>query len=323
MTPTSPTPTATAGIEEPVDAPLVEHRFDAMGTWCHVLVVDGERALLEEAEAEVRRLEAAWTRFDPDSEVNRLNARAGEPVAVSDDTFRLVLRAEEAFRRTNGWFDPFLARDIAAAGYDRDFADLTAAPGEVPVAPPPSAPPTPRARREPPVAIDGRRRTVTLAPGAAIDAGGIGKGLAADLVVATVRRHGAAGALVNLGGDLATWGQAPGQAWVVELEDPLDPGAPPVATIRLGDGGLCTSTPLRRRWRTAGGQDAHHLLDPGTGRPAPVALAAVTVIAPSACVAESLTKALFLAGPEIGADLLRHHDAGAVVIGLDRTVHRL
>ncbi len=305
-------------------APQGERRFDAMGTWCHVWVVDGDPLLLELAEAEVRRLEAAWTRFDPDSEVNRLNARAGESVAVSDDTFRLVLRAEEAFRRTNGWFDPFLAADIVAAGYDRDFSDLTPPQGdERGPATTSSTPARPRTRREPPVAIDGRRRTVTLAPGAAIDAGGIGKGLAADLVVATLRRHGASGALVNLGGDLATWGRAPGPSWVVELEDPIDPDAPAVATIRLGDGGLCTSTPLRRRWRTTGGEDAHHLLDPGTGRPAPVEVAAVTVIAPSACVAESLTKALFLAGPDIGADLLRRHDAGAVVVDLDRTVHRL
>src|SRR4051794_6868834 len=98
-----------------------------MGTWAHVLVVDGSAELLTIAEAEVRRLEALWTRFDDRSEVSRLNARPGVPTRVSAETLTLLRRAVAAFESTGGWFDPFLGEQIVDVGYDRTFAELPSA----------------------------------------------------------------------------------------------------------------------------------------------------------------------------------------------------
>ena len=63
--------------------------------------------------------------------------------------------------------------------------------------------------------------TVTLGADVEIDPGGIGKGLAADLVVELLLDEAARGALVNVGGDLRVEGTAPtGAGWVVAVTDP-------------------------------------------------------------------------------------------------------
>ena len=121
-----------------------------------------------------------------------------------------------------------------------------------------------------------------LAP---LDLDGLAKGYIADKAVAAALRAGARAALVNLGGDLAR--QGPGEAEVL-VEDPLGPdNAPPAFRLRLGQGGVATSG-VRHK--------GAHLLDPRTLRPAPGLQA--TVLAPSACLADGLTKALFVLGRE-------------------------
>src|SRR5437870_1539317 len=132
--------------------------------------------------------------------------------------------------------------------------------------------------------VDGDR--VRLPAGVGLDPGGIGKGLAADLVVAEALAAGAAGACVNLGGDLRVAGRPPEgpsaagkTAWTVAVEHPASPE--PLALLGLHDGAVATSTTLRRRW-TAGGQERHHLIDPWTGSPSTSGLtpAAVVTAAP-------------------------------------------
>ena len=128
-----------------------------------------------------------------------------------------------------------------------------------------------------------------MAHGRSFDPGGIGKGLAADLVVEELLAEGAWGAMVNLGGDLRVGGVPPtGPTWVVAIDHPHHG---PLTTVELVDGGLATSTTLRRRWS---GQECHphHLLDPATGRPHRGGADFVTVIAGTGWWAEAAATAL-------------------------------
>jgi FAD:protein FMN transferase len=137
---------------------------------------------------------------------------------------------------------------------------------------------------------------ITLPEGVAIDPGGMGKGLAADLTAQLLVDSGADGALVNLGGDLRALGRAPtAEGWIVTVDDPIRPTSE-LLRLALLAGAVATSSRLRRRWRTTAG-DAHHIIDPSTGRPADSDVVAVTVVAGEAWWAEALTKSLFLAGP--------------------------
>jgi thiamine biosynthesis lipoprotein len=292
-----------------------------MGSDAHILVAtepDTDPAvaarLLAGAWAHVDRLEDRWSRFRPGSEVSVLNRHGGAPVAVSADTVTLVAHALTAWDLTGGLFDPTVGTAIAALGYDRDFAEVAQETRPDAVGAGTGAGPAPGPDG---IDLDPAAGTVTLPPGVRIDPGGIGKGLAADLVAEALVDAGALGALVNLGGDLRAVGEPPDAAgWAVSLPDPLRAGAE-LARFALPHGAVATSSRLRRRWRTAAGP-AHHLLDPATGRPATGATVAVSVVADRAWRAEALATALFLRGPD-GLD--RHPDALAVVVTADGRRH--
>jgi thiamine biosynthesis lipoprotein len=161
--------------------------------------------------------------------------------------------------------------------------------------------------------VDRRNQTVRLPDGAAIDPGGIGKGLAADIVVEMMLDAGAGGVCVNVGGDLRVAGRPPTPAgWTVGVDDPF--GGPPLTTLALQDGAIATSSRLGRTWMRSGVL-RHHLLEPATGQPASTRLAAVTVVAGRGWWAEVLAKATFLAGLSGGVDLLQQ--AGATGLLLD------
>jgi thiamine biosynthesis lipoprotein len=259
-----------------------------MGTTCTVTIVGGDGRLLEAARHRVDDLEAKWSRFRHDSEISRLNRRTGRPTALSADTFLLVDHAVAGWRATGGRFDPTVLHAIEAAGYDRSFEQVASD------QPPRPAPGTPAPGCSGFV-LDPDLRAVTTPRGVGFDPGGIGKGLAADLVVDELLNDGAAGACVDLGGDGRMAGEPPPDGWRVGIGDPYAPDNL-LAVVALADHGIATSSRLIRRW-TAGGAMRHHLLDPRTGASLETGLDAVTVIAGDAWVAEVLTKAAFVAGP--------------------------
>ena len=293
-----------------------------MGTVCHVAVLGAPEGFVHVAEEAVRRLEHRWSRFRTDSEISRLNDAEGSWVEVSPETSELLRRATEAWRDLRGWFDPFMADELVAAGYDRDL-HLLRRPGPGSQRPGGGGGAARRRARtsRSPLELDGHR--ARLADGATFDPGGLGKGLAADMVSELMIGMGAAGALVNLGGDLRARGLTPPKGWRIAIEDPFDRSRPPVAVIGVTDSGLCTSTALRRRWTAPDGAAAHHILDPRTGAPAAVEVASITVTAEQAWRAEALATAVMLAGPEEGAAMLEARPATALVVPLDGRVQRL
>jgi thiamine biosynthesis lipoprotein len=277
--------------------PRAERRFRAMGSDAQVLVVGpGAERRAEWAAQRIDRLEARWSRFLPGSEVSELNRRAGHPVPVSPDTTVLVDRALAAHRLTGGRFDPTLGRELADLGYDRPFDRLADRdrPGSAHPLPPAVAVAADRGDGRAALTVDPVAGTVTVGRGRHFDPGGIGKGLAADLVVEELLAGGAWGALVNLGGDLRVWGIPPtGPTWVVAVEHPH---CGTLAVVELVEGGLATSTTLRRRWPGRGDTCHHHLLDPATGRPHADGADFVSVIAARAWEAEVWATAL-IGGP--------------------------
>jgi thiamine biosynthesis lipoprotein len=173
--------------------------FPAMGTTARVWV-RGRHAdeLVARARAELADLEARWSRFLPDSELNALNARDDDVCAVSEPTYEVLRRAYSAWSSTAGAFDPTVHDALVALGYDRTFADLaagTAAPGTAPSVP----------------GLAGMRflpgHFVAIPPGVHLDLGGIGKGYGADRVATQLHQLGAQAASVDLGGDVRCVGE--------------------------------------------------------------------------------------------------------------------
>lgn len=272
-----------------------------MGSSARVIVLGGPPGLDLRAEERIADLEQRWSRFRPDSELSRLNAAPRERATlVSADTFVLLERAVQAWERTAGRYDPTVLDALVANGYDRSFAEL-----------PRDAPHTGAAARPAPgctgLLLDPKIHAVTIPAGTSLDPGGIGKGLAADLVAEELLAAGAEGVLVDLGGDVRVAGTGPHDGgWVVDVEHPLF-GDRALLHLLLRDAGIATSSRLRRRWHRDG-VPRHHLLDPATGAPTVGTLVAATVVAGEAWWAEALTKAAFVGG------LDAVHDASALLV---------
>jgi len=277
-----------------------------MGSDAHVVVV-GPEHLADRAEQRVADLERRWTRFDARSEVSALNRHAGAPVLVSAETLELVERALDAWRMTHGWFDPTMLGALVRAGYDRSFDTIDDA----------SSPGAAGALGADAAGIEIGAGTVRLPAGTGFDPGGIGKGLAADIVVDELRADGAEGVCINLGGDVRVEGTSPtGDAWTIAVEHPGRPRA--IARVGIRRGAVATSTTLRRRWRS-GDEVRHHLIDPTTGQPSWTRLTFATVVAGHAWTAEVLAKALVLRGAPARFDDL--DAAGAAGLAVDAEGH--
>jgi thiamine biosynthesis lipoprotein len=157
---------------------------------------------------------------------------------------------------------------------------------------------------------------VRLADGLAIDLGGIGKGLAADIVADELIAAGANSAYVSLGGDIHAAGEPVDEnGWRVPLLHPVTGDT--IDHHALYSGALVMSTVMIRRW-TRGDDEHHHIIDPRSGRPASTDLLAVAVASHSAARGEALAKAAIVAGSSEGAALLRAADVKAWLISDDR-----
>lgn len=299
-----------------------ERHFRAMGTDCHVLVHSPVAAqeLADLAIERVELLEQSWSRFRATSGLSRLNACAGQgPQQVSADLLRLAQAMETAWLATGGLFDPTVLTSMRVLGYDADFATVTSRAASalddilLPAAPGMSA-----------VTIDESSSTISLPPGVGLDPGAIGKGLAADIVAEELSAAGAQGVLVNLGGDISLAGEpAPGEPWSIGIEDERRPADHPdrvMATVSVdrGRAGVATSTTLKRRW--AQGR-RHHVIDPRTGSMSASDLVQVTVIAPSACLAEWTATAALLQPAEAALAWLHQQDRAAILMTDDRVLH--
>ncbi|HSO94848.1 MAG TPA: FAD:protein FMN transferase [Acidimicrobiia bacterium] len=283
--------------------------FRAMGSDASIVVVGGPRGLVTRARARIDELESLWSRFLPHSEVSRLNAAAGQrPLLVAPETFELVRRGVDAWRITDGLFDPTVLGDVLRAGYTTSFDQLPSVTG---------ASVSRLGRGCAGIELDPSLCAVRLPAGVGFDPGGIGKGLAADLVVDELLAAGAAGACVNLGGDVRVAGTPPDASWAVAIDHPTRPE--PVAVAHLAHGAVATSSRLTRRWETDRGF-AHHLIDPRRGTPADAPVWTATAVAATGWQAEVLAKAAFLADLGPGLDLLDRRGAAGLLIDEDGAV---
>lgn len=263
------------------------HVDQLMGGHGTITVVGVSPALLVQLWDFARALEALWSRFLPESDLSRLNWAEGGSVKVDPLTVQLIDAMREGYAVTSGSYDPTLLPDVIAAGYQSSQVD----PARVTMLPASAHSPGNLAG----VRVDGT--SVTMPLGTTLDAGGIGKGFAADLVVQRALDEGAWGAMAEFGGDIAVAGQAPdGQGWHLGLENPYRPDEH-LDVVSLSRGGIVTSSQLKRRFGS-GETATHHLVDPSTRRSAHTSVRTVTVIAGTAARAEVLTKRGFVEDPE-------------------------
>jgi thiamine biosynthesis lipoprotein len=259
------------------------HEFSAMG--CEVVVGGATSVEIAAIEGLFRNRERTFSRFIPESELNRVNESAGRVVAVSRVFAETLELALSFATTTEGLVDPTLGGALESAGYTRDFGLLA---------------PDPRPAGEARPAIDGSvtllGRLVRLAPEVQLDLNGVVKSRTVDEALAMLVGQG----FVSAGGDLATRG-----AMSVSL--------PGEEAVSLRSGALATSGTVKRRWLRAG-RVQHHLIDPRTGRPARSRWTQVTACGATCVAADVAAKAGFLLDGE-GPDWLDERQIPARFVG--------
>jgi len=259
----------------------------------------GQR-IAEAALAAVRRADDLLSTWREDTELQRLNrAPAGETVRPSAALTTLLREVWAWWRETGGTFDPGVGPLIEAWGLRGTFR--TPAPDVLARALERSG------LRQ--FAFEPEEGTIARRSASAwMDSGGFGKGAALRSVEAGLRTAGIRAALVDFGGQGLAMGSSPdgppSGGWIIGVAHPTD-RLRPVRTLVVQDRSVSTSGQSER---------PGHILDPRSGRPVP-AWGSVTVVARDPMVADILSTALFVMGPEDGLRWVSdQEDVGALFL---------
>lgn len=281
-----------------------------MGNNFEITVVAEDSSWAEEkinmAIAEIRRIEKLLTTFDENSQTNQINKQAGiAAVKVDKEVFDLVQRSLKISSLTDGAFD------ISYGSIDKRFWNfdqtMTALPDEA------TARSMIRLINYRNVILDADACTVMLKEkGMRIGFGGIGKGYAAEMAKALLKKQGVTSGIVNASGDLTCWGsQANNEPWTIGIVNP-DKAHLPFAYMNVTDMAIATSGNYEK-YVTINGKKYSHTINPKTGLPV-TGIKSVTIISPNAEIADAMATPVTIMGIIAGINLVNQVNNLACII---------
>jgi len=294
------TPAPAADAAPAIDVVAVSRK--GMGTVLQILVYpesgdrEGAQKAIEAAFIEMKRVEDLMSEWNPESEVSKINQKAGgSAVPVSEETLGVLTRGKEVWGLSNGAFALTWAALASLWDFGQAEADVKRIPDKG------RALDRAGLVDDAQLTLDGDKKTARLATkGMAIGLGGIAKGYAIDRALEVLKTAGFANALVFAGGDIAVRGTKGDKPWLVGVQDPRAAGY--FATIPVRDEAVVSSGDYERFFED-GGKRYHHLLDPRTGYPAE-GTRSVTVFGAEATFADAVATAVFVLGPDEGMKLV-------------------
>ena len=269
------------------------------------------RAAARAAFDRMAQLDARLSDYRADSEAMRLSATSGgPPVRVSDDLFRIVLRAKEISHASDAAFDitvgPLVqlwrrARQTGTRPTQQDIDTAKLAVGAQHIF------------------LNDDNQTIQLRQlKMQLDFGGIGKGFAADEALVTLAHAGITRCLIDLGGDIRVgdppWGKS---AWSIALPPRLHDGPP---TIDLVQAAIATSGDTEQ-YVLIDGRRYSHIIDPRSGN-ALTNRIIVTVVAADATTADALASAASVLGPECAMGLALRFPGSRIWIAIESETNR-
>ncbi len=284
-------------------SPVAVAETRALGTTARVCVggdATDARAAEQLMTATLGAFDRTCSRFRDDSDLSRVNRRAGRAVVVDPLLCDAVDVALRAARVTDGLVDPTVGNALLLLGYDDDFAAVPASGPRRPL----------QVHRVPGwrcVEVDRARSTVRVPTGTRLDLGATAKALGADRSATTIAEGLGISVLVSLGGDLAIAGPPLSAGWSVRVtDDHAAPADAPGERVQLHGGGLATSSTTVRRWQR-GDEVRHHVVDPTSGCSAAGPYRTVSVAAGSCVDANIASTASIVLGAEAPAWLEARH----------------
>lgn len=247
------------------------------------------------AVAEVKRIENLISDWIPSSQISSVNQNAGiKPVKVDKEAFDLVNRSIKISEITSGAFDISYASMDKIWKFDGSMNEM----------------PTEEAIKKSVSKIG--YRNIILNPkeltiflklqGMKLGLGGIGQGYIADKVKDLLFSKGCTAGIVNVSGDINTWGKQPdGKFWTVGIVNPMNKNKI-FATFPIENSAVETSGSYEK-YVTFNGVRYSHIIDPRTGYPAK-GVVSVSVFAKQTEIADALATGIFVLGVEVGLDLV-------------------
>lgn len=263
-------------------------------------------AAIDAAIAEVRRIEYLLTTFSDLSQTSLINEHAGlSPVKVDEEVVGLIERSIRISEITDGAFDlTYGSIDKRLWNFD---PGMTSLPDEA------TALASVGLIDYRNIILDKEKSTVFLKnKGMRIGFGGIGKGYAADKAKLVLQKLGIKSGIVNAAGDLITWGtQSTGHPWTVGIADPKQTDRP-FSALKISDMAIATSGSYEK-FVTIGSKRYSHTIDPKTGLPVS-GVKSVSIICPSAELADALATPVVVMGVKIGLELINQIKQVACIV---------
>ena len=263
--------------------------------------------------AEVKRIENLISDWIPTSQISKVNHNAGiSPIKVDKEVYDLVDRATKISKLTSGAFDISYASMDRIWKFDGSMKEM----------------PTPEEIRKSVekvgyqnIILNPNETTIFLKnKGMKLGLGGIGQGYIADKIKVLLQEKGCKSGLVNVSGDINTWGKQPdGQSWTVGIVNPMNKNKV-FATFPLDDSAVETSGSYEK-YVTFNGKRYSHIIDPRTGYPA-TGIVSVSVFAKQTEIADALATGIFVLGVEVGLDLVNQlKGIGCIIVDDKGGIH--
>ncbi len=297
------------------DAPAITRRLHRkvlrlMGNRFEITVVSEDQewaaARIDEAVAEIRRIEALLTTFNENSQTNLINRNAGiKPVKVDQEVFDIIQRSKRISSLTQGAFDiSYGSVDKKLWNFDKNMTSL---PDEA------TAKKFVRLINYNNILLNEKESTVFLKKkGMRIGFGGIGKGYAAERAKLILHQNGVESGIVNAAGDLAAWGYQPnGKEWTIGIADP-DAARHPFSYLSITNTSIATSGNYEK-FVMIDGKRYSHTIDPKTGLPVS-GIKSVTIICPNAEIADAMATPVMIMGIKAGLNLINQVKGLACII---------
>jgi thiamine biosynthesis lipoprotein len=251
----------------------------------------------------MNRLLSLVSEWDGSNRMAQLNESRSIRLEESDlPLVRLILEAERVRRLTAGRFSPWFKNASREWRMAREASSVV------------------DARRAQALVVEAQATgvstsadTLEIAGKGSFDTGGIGKGFVADAAIEFLKQRGARFARVSCSGDIRFWGPT---EWRVEIEDPREEGQIAGVLMLPGSCAVSTSGDYRQCW-TVNGRRYHHLIDPSTCLPGDVC-EQVTIVAPTATLADALATGLFFFDPAESSKIVDRLQ-GVSLIGVSGT----
>ncbi|MDF2431898.1 MAG: FAD:protein transferase [Mucilaginibacter sp.] len=257
---------------------------------------------IDDAIAEINRVEKLLSAFSDDSSINEINRNAGiKPVKTDAEIFRLIDRSLQIADLTHGAFDiTYYAGDKDSRDFDNtpDKVSVKAALGRITYKN---------------VVLDAKEQTVFLKQkGMRIGFGANSRGYAADRAKYILQMGGVSSGVINAGGDLLTWGAQPdNEPWTIATADPAQKEHL-FANIDISNMAVATSVQVQTHTATINKKQLN-AINPKTGFPVS-GIKSVSIISPSAELADSMTTPVFSMGINAGLYLINQLNQIACIV---------